>query len=611
MEKEAFELEVRFGTPADYPAALAIQHKAYGLKEAPLYGPDLPPLHETPETLATEVAAGTALLVGVHGGRIVASMRRKIKEDGSAYFYRLSVNPDLQGRGIGQRMMLAAEGLHPDAPGYVLDCGDKSAENMHIYEKIGYRKTGAVIQVPNGPRCLEMRKPNRRQGESMYDLIILGAGPAGYVAAEHAGGMGKKVLLIEKDKLGGVCLNRGCIPTKSFLNSAKLYDHARHAGVFGVTAKDAAFDYGIMKARTEKLQGTLRNGIAAMMKKNKVEIVTGAGTILDKNRIKVGDTVYEGANLLLCPGSRPAFPPIPGLKDNPAVVDSTGILNAPAPAESLVIVGGGVIGIEFACFYALVGKKVTVVEMLPQICGNLDKELAVTVQRKLESKGVAIHTGAKVEKIEGNAVHFVDKQGAAQSVSADLILAATGRVANLEGIGLENLNLAMDKRHIIVNERAETSVPRVYAAGDATGRYQLAHFASRQGLVAVNNMFGRRDVCRESAIPGVIYTDPEIATVGLTEDQAKAAGAKPRTVKMPLGASGRFLAETEGERGFVKAVLDERGVLLGMHIVGPYASEMIGAACVMIENEMRARDIQEVVFPHPTVAEIMKEAMFL
>ncbi len=325
----------------------------------------------------------------------------------------------------------------------------------------------------------------------------------------------------------------------------------------------------------------------------------------------VGDKEYEGANLLLCPGSRPAFPPIPGLKDNPAVVDSTGILNAAKAAESLVIIGGGVIGIEFACFYALIGKKVTVVEMLPQICGNLDKELAVTVQRKLESKGVTVHTGAKVEKIEGNAVKFVDKQGAAQSVSADLILAATGRVANLDGNGLDSLNLAMDKRHIAVNERAETSVPGVYAAGDATGRFQLAHFASRQGVVAVNNMFGRPDICRESAIPGVIYTDPEVATVGLTEDQAKEKGAKARTVKMPLGASGRFLAETEGERGFVKAVLGERGELLGMHVVGPYASEMIGAACVMIENEMRAKDIREVVFPHPTVAEIMKEVMFL
>ena len=445
----------------------------------------------------------------------------------------------------------------------------------------------------------------------MYDLIILGAGPAGYVAAEHAGAKGKKTLLIEKNKLGGVCLNCGCIPTKSFLNAAKLYDHARHAGVFGVTVKDAAFDYSVMKARTEKVQETLRNGVAAMMKKNKVEVVVGDGVVVNKNTVKVGDTVYEGTNLLLCTGSRPALPPIPGLKDNPAVVDSTGILAAAKVADSLVVIGGGVIGIEFACFYALIGKQVTVVEMLPQICGNVDRELAITIQRKLESKGVIIHTAAKVEKLSGGEVFFTDKEGKVQSIKADAVLAATGRVANLDGMGFETLKLDMDKRHIKVNERAETNIPGVYAAGDVTGRYQLAHFASRQATVAVNTMFGHPDICREDAIPGVIYTDPEIASVGLTEDQAKAKGLKARTIKMPLGASGRFLAETEGERGFVKAVLGERNELLGMHVIGPYASEMIGAACIMIENEMRAKDIREIVFPHPTVAEIMKEVMFL
>ncbi len=445
----------------------------------------------------------------------------------------------------------------------------------------------------------------------MYDLIILGAGPAGYVAAEHAGAKGKKVLLIEKDKLGGVCLNRGCIPTKSFLNSAKLYDHALHAEVFGVTVKGASFDYSVMKTRTEKVQDTLRNGIAGMMKKNKVEVVTGDGVLVDKNTIKVGDQTYQGANLLICTGSSPAIPPVPGLRDNPKVVDSTGILNAAKAADSLVVIGGGVIGIEFACFYALIGKKVTVVEMLPQICGPVDKDLAMTIQRKLESKGVVVHTSAKVEKVEGGKVFFTDRAGKAESVEADLVLAATGRAANLTGMGFENLNLDMDKRGIKVNDKSETSVPGVYAAGDVTGWSQLAHFASRQALVAINNMFGHPDTCRTIAIPGVIYTDPEIATVGLTEAQAKEQGLKARAVKMPLAASGRYLAETEGERGFVKAVLGERNELLGMHVVGPYASEMIGAACVMIENEMRAQDIQEIIFPHPTVAEIMKEVMFL
>lgn len=444
-----------------------------------------------------------------------------------------------------------------------------------------------------------------------YDLIILGAGPAGYVAAEHAGGMGKKTLLIEKEELGGTCLNWGCIPTKAFLNSAKLYEHALHAAAFGVTAKEVSFDYGVMRARTAKVQETLRGGIAGMMKKNKVDVVRGSAFVLDKTRVRVGETIHEGGNLLLCPGSRPALPPIPGLKDNPLVVDSSGMLAAENAVENLVVIGGGVIGIEFACFQTLLGRKAIVLEMLPQICGNVDREAAMTVQRKLEARGAVVHTGAKVEKIEGGTVFFSDKQGASQSVKADRILAAAGRVANLDGMGLENLNLNMDKRSIKVNERAETSVPGVYAAGDVTGRFQLAHFASRQATVAVNVMFGKADICRETAIPGVIYTDPEIATVGITEDQAKEKGIKARTIKMPLAASGRFLAETEGDRGFVKAVLGERSELLGMTVAGSYASEMIGAACVMIENEMRARDIAEVVFPHPTVAEIMKEVMTL
>ncbi|MCD7898068.1 MAG: dihydrolipoyl dehydrogenase [Planctomycetaceae bacterium] len=444
----------------------------------------------------------------------------------------------------------------------------------------------------------------------MYDLIIIGAGPAGYVAAEHAGADGRKVLLVERDVLGGVCLNRGCVPTKAFLHAAKTYDHARHGGVFGVTAKGVEFDYPVMKARTEKVQEQLRNGIAGLMKRGKVRVVTGDAVIRDRNTVTVAGADYAGKNLLIATGSRPAVPPIPGLKDNPKVVDSTGILQQPTLAESVVVIGGGVIGIEFACFFTLLGKKVTVVEILPQLCGNADKEAAMTIQKRLESQGAAIHLGATVERVDGGTVHFKDRAGAAQSAEGEIVLVAAGRVANLDGFGLENLNLDADRRRISVNDRAETSVPGVYAAGDVTGRWPLAHFASRQTLVAVNNMFGRDDICRETAIPAVVYTDPEIASVGLTDVQAKERGLDHRVVKMPLGASGRFLAETDGVRGFVKAVLGGRDELLGMHVVGPYASEMIGAACVMIENELRARDITEIVFPHPTVAEIMKEVMF-
>ncbi|MDR3077816.1 MAG: NAD(P)/FAD-dependent oxidoreductase, partial [Planctomycetota bacterium] len=269
----------------------------------------------------------------------------------------------------------------------------------------------------------------------MRDLIVLGGGPAGYAAAARAGGMGKNVLLIEKDRLGGTCLNCGCVPTKSFLHAAKLYHHARHSEAFGVKAEGVSFDYPVMRDRTGRAQDSLRTGVAGLLKKSKVETIAGEGVILDRNRVRVGDQVHETAALLIAVGSRPAEPPIPGLKDNPAVVDSAGLLSLPAAAGSLAVIGGGVIGIEFACFYSLLGAKVTVIEMLPQICGSLDRELALTLQKRLESRGAAVHAGAKVEKVEGGEVFFTDRQGAAQSVRAERVLAAAGRVANLEGFG--------------------------------------------------------------------------------------------------------------------------------------------------------------------------------
>ncbi|MCC8166433.1 MAG: dihydrolipoyl dehydrogenase [Planctomycetes bacterium] len=445
----------------------------------------------------------------------------------------------------------------------------------------------------------------------MYDVIILGAGPAGYVAAEHASAMGKTVLLVEQDRLGGVCLNRGCIPTKSFLHAAKLYNHARHGGVFGVVAPDALFDYGIMKTRTEAVQEQLRNGIAFMMKRGKVEVVQGVARIVGRNRVAVGGTDYAGTNILIATGSRPAVPPIPGLADNPAVVDSTALLQADTVADSLAVIGGGVIGVEFACFHALLGKSVTVLEMLPTLCGPVDRDVARAVQKKLEQLGASVHVGATVDRVDGGTVFFRDKKGIGQSVAAERILVAAGRKPNLEGFGLDALGLDVTARGITVNDRAETSVPGVYAAGDVTGRIQLAHFASRQATVAVHAMFGRDDICRDVAVPAVIYTDPEAAGIGLTEHAAKEAGIPVRTVKMPLAASGRFVAETDGEQGFIKAVLAEDGKVLGMHIVGSYASEMIAAAAIMIEYGLTAQDVEKVIFPHPTVAEIMREVMFL
>jgi dihydrolipoamide dehydrogenase len=449
----------------------------------------------------------------------------------------------------------------------------------------------------------------------MYDVIILGGGPAGYVAAERAGELGKKALLIDSGEhgggLGGVCLNSGCIPTKSMLFGAKTYDHAKHGAVFGVTAENVKFDYTVIKKRTEELQAKLGKGIEGLMKMNKVEVVRARGKIVGKNKVEADGKTYEGANLLICTGSRPMVPPIPGLRDNVNAITNEGILKLEKMAEHLCIIGAGVIGTEYASLYANVGKKVTVVEMLPKICGAVDKELAKTVQKKLEDRGVTFHLSAKVTKIEGTKVFFTDKKDAEQSVEADKILVATGRAVNTAEIGLESIGVDFDRAGIKVNDKAQTNVPNVYAAGDVTGRWQLAHFASRQATVAISNMFGKTEYCREKAIPSVVYTDPEIACVGLTEEKAEEKGISIKTAKMPLNINGRFLAETDGERCVCKLIVGaEHGEILGLHLIGPHASEMIAAAAVAIESELRVDEWKEVVFPHPAICEVMHDVAF-
>lgn len=444
----------------------------------------------------------------------------------------------------------------------------------------------------------------------MYDLIIIGGGPAGYVAAEHAAKLGKKVMLCEKENLGGVCLNVGCIPTKSLLYGAKLYDHARHSEVFGVRTTGVEYDYAAAQTRKMQVIETLRKGVAGLMKRGKIEVCSGAATLKSATEVVVNDETFSAQNILLCTGSRPALPPIPGLNDNPKVVTSTGLLGQESLAEHLCIIGGGVIGTEFAAYYATIGRQVTVIEMLPQICGATDPDLAKLLQRRLEKRGVNFQLGATVESIADGTISFVDAKGEKQAVTADLILAAMGRVPNIEDLGLEAAGVDFSRTGIRVDDHARTNLPNIYAAGDVTGRWQLAHFATRQGTVAVHNMFGGAEICRENAIPAVVYTDPEIACVGLTEAQAREKGLAVRTAKLPLGASGRYVAETDGERGIIKVVVGEaQGEILGVQMIGPYASEMIGAAVTMIESELRVKEVSELVFPHPTVAEVMHDVM--
>jgi len=444
---------------------------------------------------------------------------------------------------------------------------------------------------------------------SSYDLIVIGAGPAGYVSAERAAARGMKVLLVESRRLGGVCLNEGCIPSKTLLNSAKIYRYAMHSEAYGVKATGVEFDLTKVMARKTQVMDTLRNGIAGLMRKSKIEVVVGTAKLQAERKVEINGQIYQAKNILISTGSSPAKPPIPGC-GLPGVLDSTGILNLEKLPKSVVIIGGGVIGCEFACFFGSVGVPVTVIEMLPEICPQMDKDITKNLRAELSKKNVTFHTGAKVLEITADTVRF-EKEGKPESVARDIVLVSTGRMPNVNGLGLEELRLDFDQRGIKVDDRCATNVPGIWAAGDCTGRAWLAHTATRMGEVAVNNMSGRPDRYRSNAIPGVVYTVPEIATVGLGEDEAKKAGIPVKVGKMPMSASGRYLAEHADERGQVKVILHaETGVLLGVHMIGGACSEMIWGAAALIEAEFRAKEIEEIVFPHPTVSELIRDTIF-
>ncbi len=440
-----------------------------------------------------------------------------------------------------------------------------------------------------------------------YDIIIVGAGPGGYVAAERAGEQGLKVLLVEKNELGGVCLNCGCIPSKTLLNSAKVYHYATHGDAYGVTTTGTEFNLSTVMNRKHKVIETLRKGVAGLMKRAKVDIVNGEAVFESNRSVRVGTEIYAGRNIIIATGSSPARPPIPGI-DNDCVYDSTRLLDIEKLPEKLVVVGGGVIGCEFACFFGTLGIPVTVIEMLPEICPAVDPEIAGILRKELSHRNITFHVNALVEEIGKGSVTFSvnEKQ---ESIDADCVLVATGRTCNVEGLGLEMLKVDHDKRGIKIDERCATNVPNIWAIGDVTGKQWLAHSASRMGEVVVHNIAGRADRMRYNAIPGVIYTSPEVATVGLTEEEAKRTNIPVKVGKMPMGASGRFLAENDRGRGVCKAVIHaDTGVLLGVHMIGGACSEMVYGAATMIETEMRVKEIEEIVFPHPTVSELIRDA---
>ena len=449
----------------------------------------------------------------------------------------------------------------------------------------------------------------------MIDLLIIGGGPAGYVAAERAGHHGLQVVLFEKKSMGGVCLNEGCIPTKTLLYSAKTYENALHGDKYGVYGENIRFDFGKIMARKNKVVRKLVAGVKSKMKENNVTVIDGEAMIQGRSEKGVEVTCngesYLAKNLLICTGSEASVPPIPGLAEaGDTILTNREILDLKELPQSLVVIGGGVIGMEFASFYNSLGVKVTIVEMLPEILGGLDFEISAMLRDIYAKKGIEFNLNAKVVQIDGNKVVF-EKEGKTETIEGDKILISVGRRAVTKGFGLENLNVEMTRTGIKVDEKMRTNVPGVYAAGDVTGFSLLAHTASREGEVVVNNLTGSIDTMRYNAIPGVVYTNPEVAGVGETEESAKAKGIAYRVAKLPMTFAGRFVAENEGGNGLCKILVGEKhGEVIGVHMLGNPCSEIIYGACMAIEQEMTLEAMQEVVFPHPTVSEIFKEVIF-
>ena len=443
-----------------------------------------------------------------------------------------------------------------------------------------------------------------------YFLAIIGGGPAGYTAAEKASKAGKDVVLFEQNAVGGTCLNVGCIPTKSLLYGAKQYYNATHAQKYGVTAENVSFDFGAMQKRKTIVVRKLVAGIKQRLNNEHCTLVSGAASVVTRTdelvTISCNGETYEAQNLLICTGSTNFVPPIPGIKDNPAVWDSTDALAATDLPKSIIIVGGGVIGMEFATLYHELGVPVTVIEAMPTILPNLDQEVVSVLLEKYKKAGINILTSTKVESLDGGKV-----TANGEVYEAEKVLVSVGRRANLQG--LEALNdLELNRGAIIIDDFCKTNLPNVFAAGDVTGKIMLAHVAARQAEVMVGRLLKQIPLQRiaYNAIPSVVYTNPEIASVGITEQQAESMSIPTEVRKLPMTFSGRFMAENEGETGLCKMIVDAKNhSVLGVHMIGNPCSEFIAAASFAVRMGYTTAEFEQVVFPHPTVSEILHEIL--
>lgn len=446
-----------------------------------------------------------------------------------------------------------------------------------------------------------------------YDIAIIGGGPAGYNAAEKAAENGLKTVLFEKSTVGGVCLNEGCIPTKTLLYSAKILDNIKGASKYGVSVEgDPQFDISKIISRKNKVVRKLTGGVNMKLKASGVDIIPAIAKLEGESNGLINISASDGNKyttkyVLVCTGSETVIPPIKGLSDVNYWTSKEALESTELP-KSLAIIGGGVIGVEFASFFNSMGVKVSVIEMMPEILGAMDKESSAMLRSDYAKRGVDFFLEWKVIEVSPSGV-TIEKGGKTQTIEADRILLSVGRKANISNVGLESLNVELLKNGVKVNEYMQTTHPNIYACGDVTGYSLLAHTAIREGEVAINHILGEDDKMSYKAIPGVVYTNPEIAGVGRTEEDLKAKGELYKVLKLPMAYSGRFIAENEVGNGICKLLIDDQERIIGCHMLGNPASELIVIGGIAIEKEFTVEDFKKQVFPHPTVAEIFHESL--
>jgi dihydrolipoamide dehydrogenase len=452
--------------------------------------------------------------------------------------------------------------------------------------------------------------------EMNYDVIVLGSGPGGYVAAIRAAQLGLKTAIIERESLGGICLNWGCIPTKALLKSANVFEYIKHSSDYGITIKDANADFGAMIKRSRDVAGGMSNGITFLMKKNKIDVIKGSGKLKTGKKIEVtsedGKTqIVEAKNIIIATGARSrVLPNLP--QDGKKIIGYREAMTLPTQPKSMVVVGSGAIGIEFAYFYNALGTKVTIVEFMPNIVPVEDEEVSKQLERSLKKQGIEIMTESSVESVDTNGagckVKVKTKKGE-EILECDIVLSAVGIQANIENIGLEEVGIVTDKGKILVNEFYQTNIPGFFAIGDCVPGQALAHVASAEGIICVEKIAGHHpEPLDYNNIPGCTYCSPEVASVGMTEKQAKEKGIEIKVGKFPFSASGKASA-AGAKDGFVKLIFEAKyGEILGAHMIGSNVTEMIAEIVALRKLESTGHEIIKTVHPHPTMSEAVMEA---